>query len=175
MFAFFFRLASLVLSESLAMVFAWNSSPLQGAVHQPVAFHNFKLFSSSALSSLLNYGFISDTVSFICTCAFKQSWTVNITQYHESVSGRLWSLWCSQSHWASSRVLQHYFIIAQIIISLPKVLLMKHSTFQHCAKVLVAEATWTIPQIRWAWLLQVDNKLCCCQLVTVIMFSCGIH
>lgn len=120
MFTFFFRLASLVLSESLAMVFAWNSSPLQGAVHQPVAFHNFKLFSSSALSSLLNYGFISDAISFICTCAFKQSWNVNITQYHESVSGRLWSLWCSQSHWASSRVLQRYFIIAQIHYLLTK-------------------------------------------------------
>jgi len=50
---FFFRWASSVLSESLMMVLAWNSSILRWAVHCPIAF--FQVLQQSAPRTLWNY------------------------------------------------------------------------------------------------------------------------
>ena len=59
---FFFRRASSKLHDSFTMVFAWNSSILHWAVHQPIAFHNFEVSRGGLNLLVKNYGFINNTI-----------------------------------------------------------------------------------------------------------------
>jgi len=85
----FFRRASSMLRQPLALVYAWNSSILYWAVHEPIAFSQLWSLARRSLPLTLKLWLqIWDAIFFICTyaCALKDHLATTRNCYSRSLN-----------------------------------------------------------------------------------------